>query len=108
VGKFHPWWTARIDGTGRVHPWEGEVLNHGIFRRQDLPAALIPDGGVIALTRRALYLEVPGAPDGPHAFLGVNRRGVINDEGSVIDIDSTVDLMVADSILRETTGGGPR
>jgi CMP-N-acetylneuraminic acid synthetase len=100
VGKFHPWWTARIDGQGQVHPWEGEVLNHGVFRRQDLPQAVIPDGGVIAVTRRSLFLEVPGAPDGPHAFFGVSRRGVLNEEGSVVDIDSKIDLIVADAVLR--------
>ncbi len=100
VGKFHPWWTARIDGQGQVRPWEGEVLNHGVFRRQDLPQAVIPDGGVIAVTRQSLFLEVPGAPDGPHAFFGVNRRGVLNEEGSVIDIDSKLDLIVADAVLK--------
>jgi CMP-N-acetylneuraminic acid synthetase len=100
VGKFHPWWIARLDGQGRVHPWEGDVLNHGIYRRQDLPPAAIPDGGVIALTRRALYLEVPGAPDGPHAFFGADRRGVLNEEGSVIDIDSRLDLLIAEAALR--------
>lgn len=101
VGKFHPWWTARIDArSGVVRPWEGRVLNHGVFRRQDLPPAFIPDGGVIALTRRALMLEIPRVPAGPHAFFGRRRRGVINPEGSVIDIDEPIDLLVADSLLR--------
>jgi CMP-N-acetylneuraminic acid synthetase len=104
VGKFHPWWTARIDGQGQVHPWEGEVLNHGIFRRQDLPQAVIPDGGIIALTRRALFLEVPGVTPGPHAFFGAKRRGIVNDEGAVIDIDAQLDLIVADAILRGARG----
>src|ERR1051325_2081389 len=98
VGKFHPWWTARLDGQGRVEPWEGEDLNHGVYRRQDLPQAVIPDGGVIAVTRRALFLEVAGGPDGPHAFFGVTRRGVLNEEGSVVDIDSPLDLIVADAV----------
>lgn len=101
VGKYHPWWIAKIDPTGRVTPWEGEVLNHGVFRRQDLPPAVIPDGGIIALGRRALFLEIPGVPAGPHAFFGLDRRGVVNPEGSVIDIDSPTDLLVADSILKE-------
>lgn len=100
VGKHHPWWTARVDASGRVGPWEGEVLNHGVFRRQDLPPAYIPDGGVIALTVRALMLEVPGVEAGPHAFFGANRRGVINPEGAVIDIDAPTDLLVADALLQ--------
>ncbi len=100
VGKFHPWWTARVnDRTGRVAPWQGRVLNHGVFRRQDLPPAFVPDGGVIALTRAALMLELGVAP-GPHAFFGCGRRGIINADGAVIDIDSPTDLLVADAVLR--------
>lgn len=101
VGKFHPWWTARVDGaSGRVKPWEGRVLNHGVYRRQDLPPAHIPDGGVLVVTRRALDLEIDGVTPGPHAFFGLDRRGVINPEGSVVDIDSPTDLLVADALLR--------
>lgn len=101
VGKFHPWWTAVVSpAEGRVRPWEGRVLNHGVFRRQDLPPAHIPDGGVLAVTRRALALEVRGATPGPHAFLGRDRRGLINPEGSVVDIDAPTDLLVADALLR--------
>lgn len=106
VGKFHPWWTARVNPeSGEVRPWEGDVLNHGIFRRQDLPPAFIPDGGVIAVTRRALMLELPGVRPGPHAFFGREshgaRRGVITREGDVIDIDTRTDLLVADALLRQ-------
>lgn len=104
VGKHHPWWTARLDGAGRVGPWEGDVLNHGVFRRQDLPPAVIPDGGVIAVTRRALFLRVPGVQPGPHAFFGADRRGVTNAEGAVVDIDTPIDLIVADALLRQRAG----
>lgn len=101
VGKFHPWWTARVHPrTGDVTPWQGRVLNHGVFRRQDLPPAFIPDGGVIALTRAALMLELPRVPKGPHAFFGRRRRGITNPEGSVIDIDSPADLLIAETLLR--------
>lgn len=101
TGKHHPWWTARLDDGGTVEPWEGDVLNHGVHRRQDLPPAFIPDGGVIALRRAALMLDVDGAPDGPHGFFGVDRRGVRTNEGEVIDIDTRVDALVADAVLRE-------
>lgn len=107
VGKHHPWWTARIGEGGVVRPWEGEVLNHGVYRRQDLPAAYIPDGGVLVVSRAALMGQVPGVRPGPHAFMGLDRRGVVNPEGSVIDIDAPADLLVADAILRERTGGAP-
>ncbi|HZW07483.1 MAG TPA: acylneuraminate cytidylyltransferase family protein [Phycisphaerales bacterium] len=102
VGKHHPWWTARLDATsGTVRAWEGDVLNHNTFRRQDLPPAYIPDGGVIAVTRRALFNQVAGATPGPHQFFGVDRRGVLNREGAVVDIDTRIDLLVADALLRE-------
>jgi N-acylneuraminate cytidylyltransferase len=100
VGKFHPWWTARLDDDGRVTPWEGSELNHGVFRRQDLPPAFIPDGGVLVVSRAALFLEVFGVKPGPHAFFGRDRRGVLNPEGSVIDIDSPMDLVAADLALK--------
>jgi CMP-N,N'-diacetyllegionaminic acid synthase len=103
VGKHHPWWTARLSEDGRVSPWEGDVLNHGVFRRQDLPAAFIPDGAVLAMTARALRLEAPGATPGPHQFFGVHRRGIVNPEGSVVDIDSPLDVVVANAML--TPGG---
>jgi len=101
VGKNHPWWTVRVNENASVDPWEGDVLNHNVFRRQDLPPAFIPDGGVIAVTRRALFGEIDGVPDGPHAFFGLDRRGVITQAGDVVDIDTKIDRIVADAILRE-------
>lgn len=97
VGKHHPWWTCRVSENGAVLPWEGDVLYHGVFRRQDLPPAHVPDGGVIALTRNALMN--PG--DGPHGFLGADRRGIETNEGDVIDIDLPIDLAVAEAVLSE-------
>lgn len=100
VGKHHPWWTVRVGDDGQVKPWEGEVLYHGCYRRQDLSPAMVPDGGVMALTGDALMQRV-GAPEGPHGFLGNDRRGVVTEEGAVVDIDTRVDLLVADAVLRE-------
>lgn len=105
VGKNHPWWTAVVEPeSGDVRPWDGAVLNHGVFRRQDLPPAHIPDGGVLVVTRAALFLEIPGVEAGPHAFFGSRRRGIINPEGSVVDIDAPIDLVVANTLL--SRGGG--
>jgi CMP-N-acetylneuraminic acid synthetase len=98
VGKHHPLWTARVDEGGEVVPWEGEVLNGGIWRRQDLPPAYIPTGGVIVVRRAALELSL-GVEEGPHAFLGRDRRGVIDEHGSTIDIDEPIDLVVAQAVL---------
>ena len=103
VGKMHPWWTARVDAeSGRVRAWEGDVLNHGVYRRQDLPPAFVPDGGVLVVTRAALFGEIAGVETGPHAFFGADRRGVLNEEGAVVDIDSPVDVLVAEAILKKT------
>lgn len=108
VGKHHPWWTARLDDAGHVRPWEGDVLNHGVHRRQDLPPAYVPDGGVLVVRRDCLMNAGPG--DGPHAFFGDDRRGVITGEGDVVDIDTELDLLVADAILsgRAAAKGGAR
>lgn len=102
VGKHHPWWTVKLNDDGTVQPWQGDVLYHNCFRRQDLPPAQVPDGGVIALTPDALMLRTD-APEGPHQFLGTDRRGIETQEGDVIDIDSRIDQLVADAILRERT-----
>ncbi len=99
VGKYHPWWTARLAEDGAVLPWEGGVLNHGVFRRQDLPPAYIPDGAIIVVRRLALFLKLDDVPAGPHAFFGRDRRGVINPEGSVVDIDTESDALIAEQAL---------
>lgn len=103
VGKHHPWWMIRLDDAGRIAPWQGDVLYHNVFRRQDLPPAFVPDGGVLVVTRRALTMQIPGVPDGPHAFLGIDRRGVTTPEGGVVDIDTPSDLLEADALLRRSS-----
>lgn len=109
VGKHHPWWTARIDNaTGVVRAWDGDVLNHNVYRRQDLPPAYIPDGAVLALSRRALMLEIEDVTPGPHAFFGRDRRAVINPEGSVVDVDNEVDLLVAEFMIQRAMTQGAR
>jgi len=100
VGKHHPWWTCRIDpGSAQVTPWEGDTLNGGVFRRQDLPDASIPDGGCLVV--RLSSLLNPDAHHTPHGFLGADRRGVRTKEGDVIDIDTPIDRIVADAILNQ-------
>ncbi len=106
VGKHHPWWTARLDDRGTVSPWEGDALNGGVYRRQDLPHACIPDGGVLVVTQDALCHRIAGAAPGPHAFFGADRRGVMTAEGAVVDIDTRTDLIVADALLKERAEAG--
>jgi CMP-N-acetylneuraminic acid synthetase len=99
VGRHHPWWTARLTDGNVLRPWEGDTLNHNVYRRQDLPPAYMPDGGVIALRRDALECRLPSVTPGPHAFFGRDRRAVVNPEGSVIDIDTEIDLRLAEVLL---------
>jgi N-acylneuraminate cytidylyltransferase len=102
VGKFHPWWQVRLDDGGVVRAWEGERLFGGVYRRQELPASFVPDGGVLVVGRAALFHQLPGLdPAHPHSFLGHDHRGVTNPEGAVVDIDSASDLIVADIILKQ-------
>jgi N-acylneuraminate cytidylyltransferase len=92
VGKHHPYWMVALDDARRViahHP-------NTVYRRQDLPKLMIPDGGVIAVTRDSLFDVVEGEP---HAFLGKDRRGVETEPGAVIDVDSPIDLALAEASL---------
>jgi CMP-N,N'-diacetyllegionaminic acid synthase len=93
-GKYHPYWMVRLGERGEVTQWQPNT----IYRRQDLPPAFMPDGGVIAVTRASLETVIEGEP---HAFLGGDRRGIENPQGSVIDIDHPVDFLVAEALLRE-------
>lgn len=106
VGKHHPYWTVRVEPDGQIKPWQGDVLYHNIFRRQDLPPAQVPDGGVLVVSLAALFYRKlaplsAGAQRGPHDFLGTDRRGVITPLGSVIDIDDEVDYELAQVLLRK-------
>ncbi|MHC5003243.1 MAG: acylneuraminate cytidylyltransferase family protein [Planctomycetota bacterium] len=99
VGKHHPYWMVRLDGAGRVEPHEPNAVH----RRQDLPPLLLPDGGVIAVRRSLVCaVERPGAP---HEFLGADRRGIVNEPGSVIDVDTEVDAIVAEAVLARSACG---
>lgn len=97
VGKHHPWWMKRLGGE------QGDALKpyhpNGVYRRQDLPPVYGLDGGVIAVTRESLFTVTPGQP---HAFLGTDRRAVVcANEGEVIDVDTAIDLKLAEAVLSE-------
>lgn len=93
VGKTHPFWMSRLDPEGRV----AQFVENKIYRRQELPPLFMPDGGVIAVRRDSLFDVREGEP---HAFFGRDRRGIETREGDVIDVDSALDLAVAEAILR--------
>lgn len=95
VGKHHPYWMVTLDALHRVVPH----VKNAVYRRQDLPKLLIPDGGVIAVTRESLFTVIEGQP---HAFLGEDRRGIISD-GPVVDVDDAMDFAMAEAMLRRMT-----
>ncbi len=95
VGKWHPAWMAEIRD-GHVIP----TVRGSIHRRQDLSPLYLHDGGVVAVTRAAL-MNGKVTPEDPHAFFGTDRRAVITEPGSVIEIDHARDLYWAEAVLRD-------
>jgi CMP-N,N'-diacetyllegionaminic acid synthase len=96
VGKFHPAWMSKIIEDQRV-----EALQPGsIHRRQDLEKLFHHDGGVV-VSSRAIMDVAREHRDDPHAFFGSDRRGVIVEQGDVVEVDSRRDLMMAEAAVRE-------
>jgi N-acylneuraminate cytidylyltransferase len=95
VGKWHPSWMSRLDGD-RVIP-----LHAGsIHRRQDLTPTFLHDGAVVAVSRASM-LRGEVMPHDPHAFFGVDRRGIQTEMGETIEIDHVRDLYWAEAVLRD-------
>ena len=94
VEKNHPYWMKRVDQEDRLLMYQ----DNNIYRRQDLPPVYMLDGGIIAVTRKSLFTIDPNQP---HAFLGSDRRAIITKPHDVVDIDSALDLKVAEAVLEE-------
>lgn len=94
VGKWHPAWMSRLEGDV-VEP----LVPGSVHRRQDLPPLFLHDGAVVAVRRESLLrgLEHPGDP---HAFFGVDRRGIRVEPGATVEIDSPRDFHLAEAVLR--------
>jgi len=102
VGKHHPDWMVELDGDKCVTPFHDNPVD----RRQDLPNLLIPDGGVIAVTRASLLSAASDPAHDPHAFLGADRRGIETAPGEVIDVDTPHDLVIAEAFMDRAVAGG--
>ena len=95
VGKWHPAWMSRLDGD-RVTP-----LHPGsIHRRQDLEPLFLHDGAVVAVSRKSMFRGRTDPAD-PHAFFGIDRRGIETAAGETIEIDQLRDLYWARAVLDE-------
>lgn len=94
VGKIHPYWMRKLDAESRLSKYEPNE----VYRRQDLPPVYMLDGGIIAVRREALFTVESGRP---HAFLGKDQRAIVTQPGEVVDVDSEIDLRVAEAMLGE-------
>lgn len=96
VGKWHPSWMLRFADETRVI----SLQPNSIDRRQDLEPLYLHDGGVVAASRASM-LRGEANPRDPHAFFGVDRRGVRAEPGDVVEVDQLRDLYWAEAVLRE-------
>ena len=96
VGKDHPYWYKKL--TGPQHDVLEMYIENRVYRRQDLPPVYMLDSGVLAVTRRSLFNVDPAEP---HAFLGTIRRAVVNRKGDVVDVDTPLDLRIAEAIMEQ-------
>ncbi len=95
VGKWHPSWMAKLHDD-RVEP----VQRGSIHRRQDLAPLFLHDGAVVAVSRRSMLFGEE-SPGDPHAFFGVDRRGVRVGMGETVEVDHVRDLYWAEAVLRD-------
>jgi CMP-N-acetylneuraminic acid synthetase len=95
VGKWHPAWMSKLEGD-RVIP----VQPGSIHRRQDLTPLWLHEGAVVAVTRASMLRGVDH-PDDPHAFFGVDRRGMQTQPGETVEIDQLRDLYWAEAVLKD-------
>ncbi len=80
--------------------------DNGIYRRQDLEPLFSLDGSVYAVTRGSLYTP-PEHEEDYHAFLGHDRRAIVQAPEDTIDIDTPADMYRAEAAIRMRNEGGP-
>ena len=95
VDKIHPYWMYRLD---EEEGWVRFVKNK-IYRRQDLPQLYRPDGACLAVKYDVLMESEAIGFDDPTAFLGVHREMVVQGVHETVEIDTQMDLIVAEAIL---------
>jgi CMP-N,N'-diacetyllegionaminic acid synthase len=95
VGKWHPAWMSKLDDDRVIAMHAGSI-----HRRQDLEPMFLHDGAVVAVSRQSM-LRGEATPQDPHAFFGVDRRGIRTETGETVEIDSLRDFYLAEAIVRE-------
>ena len=77
-----------------------QFRSNGIYRRQDLEPLYYHDGAV-AVVRRAALLAALQDPDNGQAFLGDDRRAIIQTCEDTVDVDTAMDLRVAEALMSQ-------
>lgn len=95
VSKQHPDWLHRLEGDRMI-----QYRKNSVYRRQDLEPVFYHDGAVLAVTREAMFLV---SDDDHHAFMGKDRRAVVQEPEATVDVDSQLDLHIAETMLRDET-----
>jgi CMP-N-acetylneuraminic acid synthetase len=91
--RVPPQWAWRLEGNRLV---ELEGVYAYTTRRQDLAQAYHPDGAVTAI-RRDVLMDAEGAP--PPAYLGRDRRAVVQSHLDGVEIDSVEELALCEWVL---------
>lgn len=91
--EHSPNWMVTVDIEGRVHPFLGEGDQY--MRRQDLPRVYRLNGAIY-LTRPELILR-----DG--TILGTTTHAYIMAAEASVDIDTELDWLLAEALIRRTT-----
>jgi CMP-N,N'-diacetyllegionaminic acid synthase len=101
--RVPPQWAWRIEGNRLI---ELEGVYAYTTRRQDVAQAYHPDGSVNAILRDVL-MNAEGAP--PPAYLGRDRRAVIQSHLDGVEIDSFEELALCEWVLsrRQENMRGP-
>ena len=88
AGKHCPEWMFELDSESRLKP----VYPSTTFRRQELPARYIHDGGAVAISQDVLEAKVRGA--GLYARFGHRLVGVVSK--GAIEVDAEEDVALAE------------
>ena len=92
-----PQWAFRIDGD---KPNLLDKKYTFAYRRQLLAPLYHPDGAAMAL-RYDTLMQISESSD-PRAFMGHDRRAVIQSPEDTVDIDEPIDLLWAEFLLQKT------
>jgi CMP-N,N'-diacetyllegionaminic acid synthase len=98
VGKFHPYWMFDRADDGKIR----KHVPNAVFRRQDLPPLYSPTGAVYVMKAQVL-MDAENNKDDPHAFLGMDRRGLLVAPEDSVDIDTEKDLYLAEAMFRASS-----